>query len=209
MCVRDTTPVGYSTKFRSSDLGTLAMVTTLPLPEVVAAAIRLIQTLKDSNITAKLFGSCAMWHIAQRSRPLLFSAARFPEDIDLVIRHGDLATFLSFLKKAGWIEDEWLRANSGGSRARFSQPNLSMPILDVWVGKLRMAQTLDIEKSIDLCEVSLPITDLILSKLQIHHLASKDAVDLFALLNAVEFSGDLCHGLDNERISSIVCNSWG
>jgi hypothetical protein len=185
------------------------MVTSLPLPEIAAAAIRLIRTLKDSNISAKLFGSCAMWHIAERSRPLLFSAGRFPEDIDLVVRHSDLPTLLSFLKRAGWIEDEWLRANSGGSRARFSQPNLSMPILDVWVGKLRMAQTLDIEESMDLCEVSLPITDLVLSKLQIHHLTSKDALDLLALLNAFEFSGDPCRRLDSERISSIVYNSWG
>jgi hypothetical protein len=80
--------------------------------------------------------------------------------------------------------------------------------LDVLVDKLVMCHTLDLAKRINVTDGTIPLADLLLSKLQIVNLNDKDLRDIVAVLADHDLTDDE-EGINRSYISNILGSDWG
>ena len=83
--------------------------------------------------------------------------------------------------------------------------------VDVFLDKFIMQHTLDFRKRIRLDELTIPITDLLLTKLQMEgRMESKDAKDIVAILEDHELGHrDDKETLNLDYMAEICCREWG
>ena len=107
--------------------------------------------------------------------------ARTYGDLDFVAprRSGRLVT--RALEGAGYTADRRFNALHGDKRLIFMDI-INERKIDVFLGTFQMCHTLDLDDRITLEQVTLPLADLLLTKLQIVQLNTKDALDALALL---------------------------
>ena len=175
--------------------------------EIVNKAIRLCEALKSTGVEFRLFGSCAIRLRCKTSTGILDRLNRHPKDIDGVVLLAGRNRLRAMLLDSGWEDDIQLMAQTDGQQMRFLHAQDRI-VLDVSVDALRYCQTLDVRGRFGLDWPTLPLADLLLSKLQIHELATNDVVDILALVSAFEASElDDCSP-HLSRVVSIASHSW-
>jgi hypothetical protein len=131
---------------------------------------------------------------------------RDPEDIDLAVAGRDVRALTAVLAGRGYEPNVRFNAMHGDTRNIFHGPSGKV---DVFVGAFTMCHRLDLAERLAVDTPTLPVADLVLTKLQIVELTEKDSADLRALLEAHELGsghGDL---IDGERIASVLADDWG
>jgi hypothetical protein len=118
--------------------------------------------------------------------------ARRYEDLDLVTTARSAYTVGELLQELGFAPEEQFNQLHGRSRLLFESATCH---LDVLVDKLVMCHTLDLAKRINVTSGTVPLADLLLSKLQIVNLNDKDVRDIVAVLSD--------HELVRERLGAL------
>jgi len=80
--------------------------------------------------------------------------------------------------------------------------------VDVFVGSFRMCHEIPLERRLDVHEHTVPLAELLLTKLQIVELNEKDVRDAVALLSAHELTDD-DSGLNAARVAELTADDWG
>jgi hypothetical protein len=175
--------------------------------EIETYAADLCRAAEADGISLRLFGSCAISIKCAQYCEIFNRCKRRPKDIDAVVRRTDRNRLRSMLLARGWEENLELTAQTDGNQLRFRDPKSNLP-LDVCVDTLRFSQTLDVRKRIELDSPTLPVADLLLSKLQIRDLTISDLSDLIALLYAVPPNDSDANSIDLCRIVDVTRHSW-
>lgn len=110
-----------------------------------------------------------------------------------------------FLKKLNFDKDEIVNALFGDVRKIFYHPN-NLYHVDIFLDKLVFNHEIDIKGRLELTDFQLNPADLLLSKLQIHYLNSKDIIDIIMLMYVID---KISNGKWLERIITILSNDWG
>jgi hypothetical protein len=129
------------------------------------------------------------------SRPLadvdLATVGKARRGLDVVVR------------ESGFRADEHFNRMNGSVRMRYFDQDESH--LDVFVDELRLCHVIGWRKTLELASVTLPLPELLLTKLQVVRVESKDLSDLSALLTDQWTA--IGAGLD--RLERLVANDWG
>jgi hypothetical protein len=80
--------------------------------------------------------------------------------------------------------------------------------VDVFVGSFRMCHEIPLERRLDLETHTVPLAELLLTKLQIIELNEKDVRDAVALLSAKGVSDDDSE-VNGARVAELTANDWG
>ncbi|HEX3225791.1 MAG TPA: hypothetical protein VHQ89_06815 [Gaiellaceae bacterium] len=80
--------------------------------------------------------------------------------------------------------------------------------VDVFVGSFRMCHEIPLERRLDLEPHTVPLAELLLTKLQIIELNEKDVRDAVALLSAKGVSDDDSE-VNGARVAELTANDWG
>ncbi len=168
------------------------------------AALKLIDRARAEGIEARLIGGLAILHHdpALRDR----GGSRPINDIDLMVPSGQHRLLARLLVDAGYAAEERFNALNGHRRMVFHGPDWD---LDVLVGIFEMCHRIDMSSRFELDYPTLPVTDLLLTKLQIVKLNAKDVgdiVDLVAAHGLDEGPGD---HVDLVHLRSLVRDDWG
>jgi hypothetical protein len=102
-------------------------------------------------------------------------------DIDMCVSARALGRLDVLLSEMGYEPAKRFNALNAGRQMMFDSAQRQVH-LDVFVDRLRMCHVLDFREQLTGTGVSLPATDLLLSKLQIVQLTEKDLLDIVALL---------------------------
>jgi hypothetical protein len=168
--------------------------------------LRLARAARDAGIPLRLFGGVAIWSRCPSAREgsLRLSYA----DIDLVTLGRATKAVSAFLEADGYEPDRLFNALHGASRMTFADPVRRRPI-DVIVDRFQMCHTIDLRDRFESDELTLPLADLLLTKLQVVQLNDKDVRDSLAILadHPVDQDGPDVVGL--ERIRELTSNDWG
>lgn len=165
----------------------------------VAEATAIVERAEERGVTARLLGGvgvvihCGAVH-------------REPDDIDLAVGRRDVRALADLLAESGWEPNERFNAMHGDTRNIFHGPAGK---LDVFVGDFTMCHRLELEPRLALDSPTVPVADLLLTKLQIVELTEKDSADLRALLGAHELSSQPGDAIDTGRIASVLADDWG
>jgi hypothetical protein len=164
---------------------------------VLAAAER-------EHVTLRLLGGVA---VRLRSRALPPALTREYKDLDFATTKKASGDAQKLLRRLGY--EPHVGFNAMNSRERllfFDEPNARQ--VDVFVGSFRMCHEIPLEKRIGVDAHTVPLAELLLTKLQIIELNEKDVRDAVALLLEHEV-GDDDSGLNSARVAALCAEDWG
>ena len=97
------------------------------------------------------------------------------KDLDLVVRASDRGKLRALIEERGYEIDRDLLVAMEGHRFAFRHPGTGID-LDVFVGKLEFCHTIELGDRWQHHQVTLPIEDLLLQKLQVNEVTQSDLI---------------------------------
>jgi hypothetical protein len=176
-----------------------------PLADPVAEATRLIDAATERGLTARALGGTAIYLQSPGRQPLL---PRAMKDIDLVVRRDEGAALIELLAQLGYVGDEMFNALRGSRRQLHRDP-VNGRDLDVFVEEFSLCHTLPIAARLTREPYTLPLAELLLTKLQIVELNERDERDVYSLVYHHEVSSDGGTGIEADVIAELCAADWG
>jgi hypothetical protein len=167
-------------------------------------ALELVQAARREDVPLRLVGGLAVRALCVAFPP----RRREQQDVDLASTSRARGVLTAFLVGRGCVPDEHFNKIHGHKQLYFQSPRGRG--IDVLLDRLEMCHVVEFRDRLDRMPLTLDVTDLLLSKLQIVELNEKDAADVVYLLSAYPVRpGDEAGTVGLERFGSFVGNDWG
>jgi Uncharacterised nucleotidyltransferase len=178
-----------------------------PLADVEAEASRLLERAAEANLLVRLLGGAAVGMHRHGPRPAALE--RRYGDIDVVVKKGQDRALRRLLEDLGYVPNKNFNNLHGDRRLLFYDERNERQV-DVFIGTFRMCHTLELNDRLELHRQTLAPSDLLLTKLQVVKINTKDIVDAQALLlgHKVE-RGPLGDVIDLNRLIHLTSRDWG
>jgi hypothetical protein len=177
-----------------------------PLPQIVDEARRLMQAACEQGVPIRLVGGLA---VRMRADDAFHEGlSREYNDIDLVTLKGKGKVVTQFLESMGYQPHREFNGLNGHERLLFHDLT-NRRQLDVFVGVFRMCHQIPIGDRTTIDAVTVPLAELLLTKLQIVRLNEKDLRDVIAIVyhhDVAEHDGDT---INAARIAHLCADDWG
>jgi hypothetical protein len=134
--------------------------------------------------------------------------ARPLHDIDLFVRKRDSRKLQALIQDHGWQPAREFNALNGARRLLFNDPGSDAQI-DVFVEAFDMCHSLPLADGLRDPGLTLPGTELLMTKLQIVQLNAKDRDDCYALLEGCTIGDGGAATIDPARIAHLTGRDWG
>jgi len=183
------------------------------LQDPLAESLRLVDLAAHRGLMVRLMGGMA---IRAHAPDWPARTRRVEVDLDFATRSRDRAGFYELLAAEGYTPDKRHNALFGGKQAYFVDVPRNRPV-DVLVDSLEMCHRFEFSDRLRLSSPTLPLAELLLSKLQVVKINRKDVLDALVLLaehplGQDDGAPDSRHGLgaiNLPRILSFTSNDWG
>ncbi len=173
-------------------------------PDVMSEAMALIEGARERGVPLKLVGGLAVRYLTPGYPP----RTRERQDLDLASVSRSRPQLTEYLIGLDYEPDRRFNALYGHKQLFFSSPEGRA--IDVLIDRMEMCHVLEFAERIDRHPVTLDVTDLLLTKLQIVELNEKDAQDVLYLLSAFAVQeGDEPGTIGLDRLRSQVADDWG
>jgi len=181
-------------------------VKKVPLKDVKEEAERILREAERRKISLKLLGGLAIWYTCPsvKERPL----SRDYGDIDVIGFSKQSREISALFKDLGYKPRERFNALYGFKRLIFNDLE-NMRRVDVFLDRFEMAHKFDFKDRINLCRNTLPVTDLLFTKLQIVKINEKDLKDIVAIFLDHEFGKEPCENIEPDYITRLTSEDWG
>jgi hypothetical protein len=146
-----------------------------------------------------------------RPRPLLGALGRRPyRDIDLIAYSKQRRDIAATLEERGYVLDPAIRLAQefGVNRFVYEHPANGLKV-DVFFDELVMAHTIQFNGRLELGDQTVDLTDLLLTKLQIHEFTENDLIDCIVLLAEHNVGRSGTGGIDGDYVADIMRKDWG
>src|SRR5919201_32927 len=144
-------------------------------------------------------------HAGDRLHP---SFRREIRDIDFATTKGSGRKVSQFLTAQGYEPNRTFNAMHGAHRLLFYDDPRGRQV-DIFVGTFEMCHTLPLTERLLLEPVTLPLAELVMTKLQIVKLNTKDQSDLYALLLTHDVADHDDEMINARRIAELCAKDWG
>jgi hypothetical protein len=167
-------------------------------------ALDLVARAGRAGIPLRLIGGLAVRVLCPDFPP----RTRDRQDLDLASTSAARPHLTELLVGLGYEPDRRFNALYGHKQLYFASPRGRA--VDVLVDALEMCHVLEFRDRIERMPVTIDVTDLLLSKLQIVEINQKDVVDVVYMLAAYPVvEGDEPGTIGLDRIRTIVADDWG
>ena len=175
-------------------------------PDVVEEARRVTELAENESVPLRLLGGVA---VNVRSGDGLREVFRREyADMDFMVPKGRSAETQKFFDSLGYAPQTRFNTLYGSERLLFFDEDHGRQV-DVLVGTFRMCHEVPIGRRLDLEPTTIPLAELLLTKLQIIELNEKDVRDSLALLHdhpVEENDGD---AINAARVAELCAADWG
>ena len=178
------------------------------LADIRAEAERLGTRALTSGLPARLLGGLAIWLRCPSVRSGPF--ARGYDDMDFAVTSRGSTEFKEFLTAEGYLPDRFFNGLHGESRLYFAAPDGRWSV-DVVIDELTMSHRLDLRDRLDGPSPTVPLADLLLSKLQVWEINSKDLGDTLCLLadHRLDLDDSDPEAISLRRVTAVLGADWG
>jgi hypothetical protein len=182
----------------------LASSSVEPHADIVVEGHRVLAAAREAGVTVRLLGGVA---VNVRSRGLPPALTREYKDLDFATSKKSSGDLQKLLRDLGYEPHVGFNAMNGKERLLFyDNPNGRQ--VDVFVSSFRMCHEIPLEKRLDVDENTVPLAELLLTKLQIIELNEKDVRDTVALLLEHEVTDDDA-GVNSSYVAALCADDWG
>ncbi len=186
---------------------------TSTLEDPLAEGLRIVEVGQRQGLLIRLMGGMA---VRAHAPDWPARARRVEVDIDFATRGRDRGAVYELLAAEGYTPDKRHNALFGSKQAYFVDAARQRP-LDVLVDSLEMCHRFEFGDRLAASSPTLPLAELLLSKLQVVKINRKDVLDALILLAEHPLAdddgaADAGHGLgaiNVPRILSFTSNDWG
>jgi hypothetical protein len=183
------------------------------LEDPLAEALRIVDVADRQGLLLRLMGGMA---VRAHAPEWTHRTRRREVDLDFVTRSKDRKQVFALLESEGYTPNKRHNALFGQHQGYFVDEARSRPV-DVLVDKLEMCHRIDFGDRLDKARPTLPVADLLLSKLQVVKINRKDVLDALVLLaehplGEDDGAPDSAHGLGAisvPQILSFTSTDWG
>jgi hypothetical protein len=177
-----------------------------PQPQILDEARRLATAALERDVPIRLVGGLAIRIRADEAfHPGL---SREYKDLDFVTLKGRNKVVARFLEEMGYEPQSQFNAMNGHERLLFHDVANERQ-LDVFVGAFRMCHEIPITDRITLDPMTLPLAELLLTKLQIVSLNEKDLRDVIAILYHHDVGDRDGDTINATRVAQLCAADWG
>lgn len=177
-----------------------------PLADIAAEADRILAAARAAPVPLRLLGGLAIRRQAGDRTPA--ALRRSYEDIDLATPKGGGPAVSQLMMALGYEADKEFNTLQRSRRMAFYDL-ANQRKADVFVGTFELCHTIAITDHIDADPDTIPLAELLLTKLQVVELNEKDLRDLIALLLAIPIGSGDDREIDGDRIAALLAGDWG
>jgi hypothetical protein len=184
-------------------------------------ARRIIDAARERGISLRLMGGLG---VRAHCTELAFCDRDYA-DLDMVGRRDQTKAIMQLFADLGYEDNLGTRLGTRGRQLQFSRAcehtDAGVGVsahpddhVDVFLDTFKMDHVLELGNRLELAEYTLPATDLLLTKLQIHKTNEKDTRDILTLLKDLEMGEDVDRGeaaltIDARSIAKRCSDDWG
>jgi hypothetical protein len=183
------------------------MIVTDNTELLAAEAQRIIDAAASAGVLLRLTGSVAVQlrcpqhgAIARRERTI--------GDVDMAGYKRDATAIRRLFAELGYAEDKEVFILSEGARAIFEQASSRLHV-DVFFDRLDFCHVIELDGRLDLHPRTLPLAELLLSKLQIVKINEKDLLDAAVLLLEHPLGQSDADAINLARVADLTSRDWG
>jgi hypothetical protein len=178
----------------------------VPLSDVREEGRRIVAAAEQRGLPVRLLGGVAIWaRCPSAADPPM---RRSYGDVDIISVSKVSRELATFIESLGYTPDKLFNALHGRQRLNFTDPATGRP-LDVLLDQFAMCHALDLRERITLEPTTIPLADLLLTKLQVVQINDKDLIDITALLADHPVGGVGTDSIDPGRLASVLGRDWG
>jgi hypothetical protein len=175
--------------------------------DILNEADRILEAAKKTNIILRLLGGVA---IATKCPSAKHSAiARTYPDIDLIGPKKQSKQIRELFLTLGYESNQMFNALRGATRLMY----VDMPRkrkIDIFLDYFEMCHKLDLRQRLTIDPKTIPVSDLLATKLQIVKTTEKDFKDIAAILLDYEVgTTDNAETLNGKRLAELCASDWG
>jgi hypothetical protein len=178
-----------------------------PRDDSVEEAIRVLERAEGKGVVLRLLGGVAVYIRCPTARRDDF--ARRYGDTDFIGHARQSAEIKSLFNELGYLPRERFNAIHGGRRLVFTDATHQRRV-DVFLDVFEMCHRFDLKERMEIDRQTIPLADLLATKLQIIQTNEKDIGDAICLLIDHEIGdGDLRDTINGERLARLCGEDWG
>jgi hypothetical protein len=175
------------------------------LPDLVEEGERLLALARDQGITFVMLGGVA---VRLHAPDLPASLDREYKDLDFAVPKGGTGAAGKLLTDAGYEPEVMFNAMNSKERLLFHDTTHGRQV-DVFVGAFRMCHEIPLSDRLVPGSDTVPLAELLLTKLQIIELNEKDIRDTVLLLHGHEIAEHDEDAVNSARIGELCASDWG
>jgi hypothetical protein len=167
---------------------------------------KILSVAKDESVTLRLLGATAIRSRSETAKKM--SQSRKLTDLDFVAYKKDRKKIEEIFARLGYAPNSTFNMLHGDERLMFFGSDFK---IDVWLEVFRMAHTFNFKDRLAVDNLTLPLSDLLMTKLQIVELNEKDVRDLICLLNDHDLSenDENLEMINIKRLADESQKNWG
>ncbi len=174
--------------------------------DIVEEAERVSDEVERESLPYRLLGGLAVRLRAKNGLDAAFR--RDYADLDFIIPKGESKKAQKFFEGVGYVPQTRFNTIYGNERLLFMDEENGRQ-MDVLVGKFRMCHEVPFGGRLAIEPKTVPLAELLLTKLQIIELNEKDVRDTLALFHDHEVSGGDGDSINGGRIAEVCASDWG
>ena len=168
----------------------------------------ILKASDDANILLRVIGSLAFQMHCPQFGYLQAAMGRAFTDIDFAAYRRQSKQVSELMAKMGYIENREVYIASEGERAIFDKPGTGLHV-DIFYEKLDFCHAIYWKDRLEVDSPTIPLTELLLEKMQIVQINEKDIIDTIMLLLEHPL-GEIDQETINIKLTAQLCaNEWG
>jgi hypothetical protein len=179
-----------------------------PKNGLVEEARQFLAVAAQRNLTVRLMGGIAFDIRCPGQVEVFRRFERRHEDFDIVAIGRQANKLRDIFPELGYVEDPHVYVNSAGTRSVAFREGAPTH-LDVFFDDLEFCHTIPMKGRLEVEELTLPLAELVMQKLQIVQINRKDLIDLVALLLEYAVGTEDVGTINAERIAGLTSEDWG
>ena len=169
---------------------------------------RVVSAAEQAGLVVRVLGSIGVALHCPDAADLLPSFSRTYADIDFASYRRQAKDVTRLMVSLGYLDNRDVFITSEGSRSIFGDPQRRIHV-DVFYDRLDFCHVIPLAGRLEVDRPTIPLAELLMSKLQIVKINEKDVVDaILLLLDHPLGSGD--GGIiDQDRVAALCAEDWG
>ncbi|MBC7878856.1 MAG: hypothetical protein H7Y59_16920 [Anaerolineales bacterium] len=173
--------------------------------DLVKEMYRLVEAAEVKKIQLRAVGGLAVQVHNKKNHPLFI---REFGDLDFAVAGKQRRELEAFMPEVGYSPHKQFNVLNGDQRQIYYHDETNMKI-DIFVGDFEMCHKIPLETRLTAEPVTIPLAELLLSKVQIFELNHKDVMDIASLLLNVNTGRDDKETINLQILAQLCSQDWG